>query len=258
MPLDYFSANLLADSHCHLDFFPDLKPIIENAKKSGVGLVFSCSTNLDSMKKHLAFSSGFDMLKICLGVHPVDLLRMKKSEVKESLSLLEKSISKCAAVGEIGLDNKYAKTQKEKSLQEEIFRAQIRIAVENDLPVVVHARFAEEKAMAVLKEEGAKKVLMHWFTNSVESVKIAQKNGFFMSCGPIIHSSKEALSIAKEMPLGLLVLETDAPVAFLGKQSEPSWVKGVAEKLAKERGVKEDFLAKKTTQNALSLFGLNY
>src|SRR3989338_5481603 len=243
---NYSSADLLVDSHCHLDFFPDLKPVILRAKEHGVNSMVSCATGLASIKKHMAIQKEFGEVKICLGIHPVDFLKMKKNEAKKALLLVEKNASKCTAVGEIGLDNKYAKTVLEKRAQEEIFRLQVRIAVENDLPAVVHARFAEQKAMQVLKEEGAKKVLMHWFTNSIESVRIAQKGGYFMSCGPIIHSSKEALEIAKKIPQELLLLETDAPVSFLGRQSEPFWIKWVLEKLSGGNAAKMEVLAKKT------------
>ena len=252
----YSLVDLLVDSHCHLDFFPDLKPVILRAKQHGVSCMVSCATNLGSIKKHLLIQKEFVEVKICLGIHPVDFLKMKSADAKKALLLLEKNAPKCVAVGEIGLDNKYAKTVIEKKAQEEIFRLQVRAAIENYLPVVVHARFAEQQALQVLKEEGAKKVLMHWFTNSVESVLEAQKSGYFMSCGPIIHSSVEALEIAKKIPQDLLLLETDAPVSFLEKQSEPFWIKGVLEKMSGGKGAKMEVLAKKTTKNAQTLFGL--
>lgn len=252
----YSLAGLLVDSHCHLDFFPDLKPVILRAKEHGVSSMVSCATGPVSIKKHMAIQKEFGEIKICLGIHPVDFLKMKKADSKKALLLVEKNLSKCAGVGEIGLDNKYAKTVLEKQAQEEIFRLQVRIAVENGLAAVVHARFAEQKTLQVLKEEGAKKVLLHWFTNSAEMVREAQKSGYFMSCGPIIHSSADAFGIAKKIPQELLLLETDAPVSFLGRQSEPFWVKGVLEKLAEGTGAKMEALAKITTKNAQSLFGL--
>lgn len=247
---------MLVDSHCHLDFFKDLKPVVKRALEIDVKMMISCATNLDSIKSHIKIQKQFKEIQVCLGVHPADLLRMKKEEITKAIKLVEENSINCVGIGEIGLDYKYAKSNEEKKLQEDVFRIQIRIALQNDLPIVVHSRFAEEKAMEVLKEEGAKRVLMHWFTNSVKSVKIAKENGFFMSAGPITLSSGEALKVAKFMPEELLLLETDAPVAYLGKQSEPNWIKKVLEKISLEKDIKKEILTKTTTKNAFRLFGL--
>jgi len=248
---------MLVDSHCHLDFFKNLKPIVKKALLNNVNLMISCSTNTSSIKNHLNIQKEFKEIKICLGIHPGDFLRMGKNEVISGLKLIEKNIDKCSAIGEIGLDNKYAKTTSQKESQEELFRKQIRLSLDADLPVVVHARFAEKKTMEILSEEGAKKVLMHWFTNSLNSVKTATKKGFFMSCGPIIHSSKDALKIAKKIPLKNLLIETDSPVSFQAKQSEPFWVKDVAKKISSEKKMDFEELAEITTKNALNLFNIN-
>ncbi len=247
---------MLIDSHCHLDFFDDLSPIVEKSVKSGVTTMVSCSTNLDSIKKHIQMQKEFKEVRVCLGLHPADILRMGEQQIKEGLLLVEKNVSKCTAIGEIGIDFKYASTPAQRALQEDVFRKQIQIAIKNDLSIVVHGRFAEERAMEILVQEGAKKVLMHWFTNFSKSVEIACNNGFFVSCGPIILSSKQALLVAKSMPLDNLVLETDAPVSFMGKQSDPSWIPRVLEKLATETGLQSAELAQKTTSNALKLFGI--
>jgi len=248
---------MLVDSHCHLDFFNNLEEVVRRAVENNVNTMVSCSTNLESIKKHLKFQNEFKEVKICLGIHPSDILRMSKEEIEKSLELLKKNLQNCVAVGEIGMDFKHGKTSEQKKIQEEIFRIQIKIALDNNLPTVVHSRFAELKTMEILKEEGAKKILMHWFSNSNESVKRAKELGYLMSCGPIILSSKQSLEVAKNIPLENLLLETDAPVAFLGKQSEPFWINRVVEKLSDEKRLKNGEIAKKTTKNAMSFFGLN-
>ncbi len=245
---------MLADAHCHLDLFKEPKKALKNALDAGVESVFSCSTNLESMKKHLGVFSGQKRLKIALGVHPADLLFLPESQLDEALSFLEKNVSKAHAVGEIGLDFKYAKTKEQKKLQEDVFVRQLSLALKNKLPVVVHARFAEKKAMELLLGLASRKVLMHWFTNSFESVKMASDCGFFMSAGPIVFSSPEAALVASKIPLDLLLVETDAPVAFEGKQSEPSWIPRVGQKLAQDRGVSFTQLAEKTGQNYALFF----
>lgn len=244
---------MLADAHCHLDWFDNPKKVLENAKKEGVESVFSCSTNLESMKKHMAFS-GLNGLKIALGIHPGDLLKMTPDQANEAIAFLEKNISKADAVGEIGLDFKYAKTKEERAFQETVFRQQVKLAVGKNLPLVVHARYCEKKVIELLAEMNAKKVLLHWFTTSEEFVSLAAKQGFFMSCGPIIFSSEQAAGVSDKIPLDLLLLETDAPVEFGGMPSEPFWVKRVAEETAKRRKISFEKIVQITGKNYQSLF----
>lgn len=242
------------DAHCHLDWFDKPLDVIKRSLEKGVSSFFSCSTNLESMKKHLTLFSGNESIKIGLGLHPSDLLSLKENQVEEALVFLEKNIPKAHAVGEIGLDFKYAKSTAQRLLQEQVFVRQVELALQHGLPVAVHARYAEKKTMEILAGLGAKKVLMHWFTNSIESTQIASRNGFFMSVGPIIISSKEAREVAISIPENLLLLETDCPVEFLGKKSEPFWVEKVAKELSTAKETKPENIAKTTTKNYYSLF----
>lgn len=245
---------MFADSHCHLDWFENPLQVIKNAKKEGVRGFFSCATNPESMKKHLELFGKQQEVKIGLGLHPVDLLRLSETEVMGSIVFLEKNSSKFHAIGEIGMDFKYAKTSKERSLQENVFSTQVGLAVKKNLPLVVHSRLAEKECLEILESLGAKRVLLHWFTYSAKNVPQAVDNGFFMSCGPVIFSSKKDLQAALAIPSELLLLETDCPVAFSGKQSDPAWVKKVAQKLSIEKNEAIEQIAKNTFDNYLRLF----
>ncbi|MBI4044245.1 MAG: TatD family hydrolase [Candidatus Diapherotrites archaeon] len=243
-----------ADSHCHLDWFEKPLETIKNAEKEGVNGFFSCATNLGSMKKHLGLFSGEACVKIGLGLHPVDMLRLNEGEIEETLVFLEENASKCHAIGEIGLDYKYAKTQKERDLQETVFARQVGLAVRKKLPVVVHSRRAEKECLEILDFMGAKKVLLHWFTYSLQSIPAAIENGFFMSCGPVIFSSKKDLEAALAIPKELLLLETDCPVAFGGVRSDPVWVKRVAEKLSAQKKEPVEKIGRIAWENYSRLF----
>ncbi|MDO8634180.1 MAG: TatD family hydrolase [archaeon] len=244
----------IADSHCHLGLFEKPLQVVENAKKHGIERFFSCATNLESMKKHLGLFAKEECVKTGLGLHPVDLLKLSEKEIGDSLAFLEENASKCHAIGEIGLDYKYAKTQKERDLQGKVFSTQVELAVKKKLPIAVHSRLAEQECLEILESLGAKKVLLHWFTYSKKSIPRAVENGFFMSCGPVIFSSKKDLEAALAIPQGLLLLETDCPVSFGGKQSDPTWVKMVANELSVHKKEPVEKIVQSAWKNYSRLF----
>ncbi len=237
-----------------MDFFDDYKAVLKRAKNEGVGSVFSCSTDFSSMKKHAEFFLPLKEVKVALGIHPVDLLKMSDLQIKEGMAFLREKAPNASAIGEIGLDYKYGKKKSERDLQEKYFTEQVEIELENNFPIVVHCRYSEEKTFQLLELLGAKKVLLHWFTNSIDFVKMASKKNYFMSAGPSIFSQESAQKVAKEIPLDLLLLETDAPVSFDGMQSEPSWIPKVAQKIGQLKELSLTEVSKATEKNYEKLF----
>lgn len=245
---------MLVDSHCHLDWFKNPSENVENARKNKVERILTNATNLKNIQSNLDLASQFPEVDCGIGIHPVDLLSMNQEEIKEGLAMVRENIEKAICVGEVGLDFKYAKDD-QKDGMEKVFREFITIAIETNKPIVVHARYAETQCLNILEEMQAKKVHMHWFTNSKKTSKRACELGYFISCGPIIISDQESAEIVKEIPLENLMLETDAPVPFMGEQSEPSWIPRVCEKLAESKSISIDEVEKITGNNYVSLFG---
>src|SRR3989344_2282276 len=245
---------MYVDCHCHLDWFREPALIAEEAGKKGVKAIITCSTSPESIEKHISMAGKIKGVNVCLGVHPCDLLLMPTATFNSAFSLVEKNIHKAVAVGEVGIDYKRADTPEKRGRQETVFVEFIELAKEHSLPLVVHARYAEKQAMKVLEKNGAEKVLMHWFTNSIESVKTAADLGYYFSAGPITIHSEEAAAVASKMPLENLLLETDAPVPFKGKQSAPSLIPEVAERIAELHSAESKEIMKKTTRNAKELF----
>ena len=245
---------LLVDSHCHVDWFKNPEKIVKNALNKGVNVLLSNATSIESISKTLALAKQFSQIKPVIGVHPVDLLKFSDDELDSAFELVEKNISKAIAVGEVGLDYKYAKTQEQKDKQERVFRRFIALAIKYNKPIVVHARYAESKAIDILEEMKCTKVLMHWFTNSKKTSSRALKLGFFVSCGPIILSDTQSAEIASFFPLTQVLLETDSPVEFVGKKSEPSWIPFVCAKFAELKGVSQEEVEQITEKNYKKLF----
>ncbi|MFH1391457.1 MAG: TatD family hydrolase [Candidatus Diapherotrites archaeon] len=247
---------MLVDSHCHLDWFKNPEEIMKDAEKENVKLVLSNATNKKSIEANLSLAERFSNIKIALGIHPADLLKMSEIEQKEAYELIKNNLSKATAIGEIGLDFKHT-DEIQKEFQEHLFRHFIDLAIQNNRPLVIHSRYAETKCLDILEERGAKKVLMHWFTNSKKTSVRAVSLGYYLSCGPIIMNDAGSASIVKEIPLENLLLETDAPVSFNGEQSQPSWIPKVCEKVAELKKVDFEAVSEATGKNFNTLFGNN-
>ncbi|MFH1664275.1 MAG: TatD family hydrolase [archaeon] len=246
---------MFVDVHCHLEMFRDLRKIVSESVSQGTKTIVSASVDMNSMKSNLKISGKFSEVECCLGVHPVNLLSMKEKELSESISFLKKNISSCKAVGEIGVDFKYADSAEKKEKQFKVYREQLLIAEENSMPVVVHSRFAEKKSLEILSDFNGK-VLLHWFDGSTESFKEGLKRNYFFSVGPAIIFNPDYLKKVLVIPLENLLLETDSPVEFEGKKAMPFWVKKVAEKLAEEKSISLKGIEEQTTKNAIKFFSL--
>lgn len=245
---------MLADSHCHLDLFKRPGPVVSRALKAGVERILSGSTSHVSIALNLGLSRRFPCVSCCIGIHPSNVLSMKESEIEKAFADAGENVGLCAAIGEVGLDFKHAASQEQRALQERVFKRFVSIAIEAGKPVTVHARYAESGCLDILEEMGAKKVHMHWFTNSKKTSARAVSLGYFISCGPIIFSDVPSAEVVKSIPLENLLLETDAPVPFGGKRSEPSWIPGVCAKVAELKGISTERVSEATGKNFLRLF----
>ncbi len=246
---------MFADSHMHLHSFEDAANVVRRAQDAGVEKMLTNSTSSQNIGVDLALSKKFPQVLCALGLHPVDILSMEKGAIEDAFSLAGQNISSAAAIGEIGMDFKRGQTPVQRSLQEEVFRRFISLALKHDKPVVVHARWAEPQCLSILEEMNCQRVHMHWFTNSEKNVARAVKLGYKISCGPIIFSDPASAQIVKGIPLESLLLETDAPVDFGGGRSEPSWIPKVCSAVAALKGVAEKEVSSATGRNFSSLYG---
>ena len=225
----------LIDSHCHLYALSNVKDVILRARDVGVTKAVVVSENLKTMEQTLKLRDAFpDFVLPGLGIHPVDVLSMSQNEWNQSLSFLKSHACEASCIGEIGLDYKYAITEKEKERQHEALHAQMEVATENHLPVNLHSRRAlrqtMEEAIAFHKKTGLS-VLLHWFAHSKKLLKVTNEEHIFVSVGPSILFSDEALNCAFTVDPKLIVIETDTPVSFHGKPSTPACVAEVAHAL---------------------------
>ncbi len=254
---------MLIDSHAHLDmgeFEDDLEGVIKRALDNSVEYIVSVGVDLDSSRKAVELSKRFDRIYSAVGIHPHEA----ESVNADTFDLLKglTGSKKVVAWGEIGLDYHYDNSPRE--IQRSVFREQIRIAMSLGLPLVIHTREAREDTLAILREEDAGKVggVFHCFSGDIDMARIAVEMGFYISFSGIITFPKAGniREIAKEIPIEKMLIETDspylAPLPYRGKRNEPSYVDKVAEMLARIKGLTLDDIARITSLNAKSLFGI--
>lgn len=255
---------MLFDTHAHLNaeqYKEDLEQVIERAKSEKVEKIVVVGFDRPTITRAMELIEEYDFIYAAIGWHPVDAIDMTDEDllwIKE-LSKQEKVV----AIGEMGLDYYWDKSPKD--VQKEVFRRQIALAKEVNLPIIIHNRDATEDVVTILQEEGAADVggIMHCFTGSLEIAKACMQMNFYISFGgPVtFKNAKKPKEVVKDIPSDRLLIETDCPyltpAPFRGKRNEPSYVKYIAEQIAELREISFEELAELTTKNAKKVFGIN-
>lgn len=252
----------LIDSHCHLDFadFDDERDaIVERAKQSGVGLLVTISTRVARIDDLLALTRRYANVYASVGTHPLNAAEEPDGTVDELVRLSAEP--KIVAIGEAGLDYHYDRAPRD--VQHRVFRRQIEAARETRLPLVIHARAADDDMESVLVEEskkGAFPFILHCFSSSPRLAEVGVELGGYISFSGIVAfpKSEELREIAANVPLERLLVETDAPYLapppFRGKRNEPAYVTHTAARLAEVRDLSLDEFGRVTSDNVFRLF----
>lgn len=257
------SESYLFDTHCHLNspkFEDELELIIANARENDVRSIVIPGYDYDSNVKALEIASKHEGIYCAVGYHPCDLNDLNDDHYQQLYEWAKRD--EVVALGEIGLDYYWDTTAPE--LQQQMFRKQIAIAKELDLPIVIHDREAHGDILRILQEENAAKVggIMHCFSGSWEMAQECLKINFYISFGgPVTYKNgKRPQEVAAKVPFDRLLIETDSPYLtpepHRGKRNEPAYVKHVAEKIAALREVSYEELAAQTAANARRIFRL--
>lgn len=253
---------MLFDTHCHLNheqFATDQSEVMARAEAAGVGLLTCIGHTLPLARTAIALAEAHDWIYATVGLHPHDARDWTASTAAE-LAALAAAHPRVRAIGEIGLDYHYDFSLPAR--QHEAFRAQIHLARQLHLPIVIHAREADADILAVLREEHAADVggIMHCFAGDWAMAKQCLEMNFNIGIGGSVTFAKNQTGreVAVQVPLERIVLETDAPylapVPFRGKRNEPAHVAQVCRFLAELRRLDPDELAAVTTENAKRTF----
>lgn len=249
---------MLIDTHAHIDMLENPELAIKEAKDAGVKEIIIPSASEDSFDKILELCHKYNDIYALLGVHPEDCEKFSDSTAKKIIELAKDK--KVVGIGEIGLDYHY--TKENKDIQKRVFNTQIEIAKILDLPIVVHDREAHGDVLNILKEQKAKKVLLHCYSGSVEFMRECTSLGYKIALGGVVtfKNAKEPKEVAREVNLSDLMLETDcpylAPHPFRGSENSPKYIGFVAKEIANLRNISYDSVVIETTKNAKEFFNL--
>lgn len=252
----------LVDSHCHLDF-PDfdgeLPQIIDRARAAGVTRMVTICTRLVNEPKVRAIAEAYEGVFYAVGIHPMSVTEQPLATLDQLVAFTRHP--KMVAIGETGLDYHY--TPESKPIQQESLRTHIQAAQVTGLPLVIHARDADDDMAAILSEGFRARpysCVMHCFSSSAALARAALDMGFYLSMSGIsaFPKSTDLREIFAAAPLDRILVETDspylAPPPFRGRRNEPAYTAHTAKVGAQVFGLTEAEFAAATSANFDRLF----
>ena len=253
---------MIFDTHAHYDdraFDQDRDALLSALPQRGVGLVVNPGCTVESSRAAVALSERHPHVYAAVGIHPEDCGGCTDADFDAIRELC--GHEKVIAIGEIGLDY-YWEQNPPKEFQQTVFRRQLDMAREMNLPVIIHDREAHGDSLAIILEYPEVRGVFHCFSGSPEMAAELLKRGWYLGFdGPITYkNARRAPEVAAITPLDRIVVETDAPylspVPFRGKRNDSTNLSYIVEKLAEWKGVSPAEMERITWENGKRLFGL--
>ncbi|WP_027218821.1 TatD family hydrolase [Butyrivibrio fibrisolvens] len=255
---------MIFDTHAHYDdrqFENDRYSLLDSMKEAGIGTIVNNAADLESVETSLELAHRYDFVYAAVGVHPENAYELDDSKL---LWLRDKSHDpKAVAIGEIGLDYHYPDNP-DRDTQIKWFRAQLRLAFEEKLPVVIHSRDAAADTMEIMKEAASKGIVadIHCYSYSPEQALEYVKMGFYIGVGGVVtfKNGKKLKQTVDKIPLDRILLETDcpymAPEPFRGSRNSSVYLPYVVKAIADIKGVTPQEVIDVTEQNARKFYGI--
>lgn len=248
---------MFVDTHCHLlrEYYDDIKLVIDEAVDQNVKYLISCGCSTKDIEESLEYLDKYQPLYLSIGYHPDEIDNYDLEYLKSNLKK-----EKVVALGEIGLDYHYVDSEEEKEKQKKLFKEQLDIATDLNIPVVIHTREATKDTIDILKKYSLKGVI-HCFSGSYETALEYIKLGYKLGIGGVVTFKNSKLGeVISKLSIDDIVLETDSPYLspdpYRGKQNSPKNIPLIAAKIAKIKDVSILEVMEKTTKNVLETFHL--
>ncbi len=253
----------MIDTHAHL-FYPnysnDLNDVINRAKDSGVKYIIVPATHLASSLEAIELSKRFDMIYCTVGIHPLDSKEWNDNNINELRALAQNK--KVVAIGEIGLDYHYDYSPKETQIK--AFRAQLELAIELNLPAIIHNRESDEDMMAIIREFSAKglRAQFHCFSGGLSDAReLIELHHFISFTGNITYPKADNLrEILSKVSSENIMLETDSPfmtpAPLRGQRNEPAYLTKIVDKIAEIQNLRPEDIVRTTNYNVHKFFGI--
>jgi TatD DNase family protein len=253
---------MIIDTHAHIDQLEDLPGVLKRADEAGVSDIVAMSVDLDSMKKVLAIAGQHQKPKIhpALGVHP-GMVKLESHPM--ALDFMRSNIKQACAVGETGLDYWYKwvrKDEVERQKQKDSFNIHLDLALEFDLPIIIHSRVAWRDCLSMALESRVKRALFHWYSGPVAILDQILEAGYYVSTSPSVSYSPESRQAMAHAPINRVLIETDAPVHYRDGEAsfmaEPKDVIRTWKALAQLKNLNEQEVLTTVNTNAKTFFGI--
>lgn len=250
---------MIFDTHAHYDsgaFNADREELLASMPQKGVGLIVNPGCEIASSRAALALAERFDFVWAAVGIHPEDRdgLPPDSLETIRALAMHEK----CVAVGEVGLDYYWDAEHKEE--QKQLFSAQLALAIELDLPVIVHDREAHADCLELVKAFPEARGVFHCFSGSAEMARELLRRGWYLGFdGPVTYkNARKAVEVLEATPLDRILVETDSPymspVPLRGKRNDSSNLVYIIQSIAEIKGMSPGQVETATWENGKRLF----
>ena len=251
------------DSHAHYDdkrFDDDRDALINDMYNNGVDYILNSGQSMQAIKAGLELANKYDFIYTAVGVHPHNV----KTLTDEDLSVIKlyAKKNKVQAIGEIGLDFHYDFSPRD--LQRKWFKAQLEIAKDLDMPVIIHSREASQECFDIIKESGIRKGDIHCYSGNVEMALEYVKMGFHIGVGGVVtySNAKKLVDVVDALSIESILIETDcpylSPVPKRGKRNDSNNLKYIVDKIAEIKGLSHEDVAKITTENAKKVFNIDF
>lgn len=255
---------MIIDTHAHYDdeqYNDDRENLLREIFSAKIGKIVNSGATVQSTKDSVALAHTFEQVYATIGVHPSEIGEVTE-EFYDYLRKTSKD-KKVVAIGEIGLDYYWEKDPDERQRQKEVFKRQLDLSYEVDLPVVIHSRDAAEDTMKILKEAPKREIpgIIHCYAYSVEMAREYVKMGYYLGVGGVVtfKNSRVLKEVVTEIGVEHLVLETDcpylAPEPHRGTRNNSQNLTYVVEKIAELTGHSVEEVERITTENACRVYG---
>ena len=239
----------MIDTHAHLDEIQEIDRAIQRAKDAGIRGIVAVGMDLASNVTTLDLAEQFpDMVHPAIGYHPWSI---GTETIEKNLEFIQDNLAKCIALGEVGIDYKI---KVKKPVQWEVFSKVLSLAIQHNRPVIVHSRFSHQRSHRMVRDSGIQKAVFHWYTGSLEILEKILDDGYYVSATPALAYSPPHQAAMKAAPIERILVETDSPVEYQGKVSEPADLTMTLRELANLKNMESEEVQQITTSNAKQFF----
>jgi TatD DNase family protein len=241
----------MIDSHAHLNEIEAVEGALARAQEVGITGIVAVGMDVASNQATLELHRRFPHLVYpAVGYHPWSIA---PETVEDNLAFIQEHLASCVALGEVGLDYQ-AKVKKK--VQQEVLAALLDLAARENKPVILHTRFSQQRALRMVKEAGIARAVFHWYSGPLEVLQEILAEGYFISATPALAYSPPHQAAVQAAPLSRILIETDAPVVYQEKVSEPAHLLVSARELSRLKGIELSQVIETTTANARGFYNI--